>query len=143
MVLTLAKDSQAALTKFNSLDKFTISSKPVLLSFVHSGVFVPVINYTSAMERFTFSPLTNRSMKLAYWDEEAYVSELMLAPEEIKSAFKLNEENSSAGKVQGAAVAEKEGILKATRQADGKAKKRKAEESTAASNKKACSHVPL
>lgn len=140
IMLTFVKDSQAALTKFNSLDKFTISSKPVLLSFVHSGVFVPMINYTSAMERFTFSPLSNPSMKLAYWDEEAYVSELMLGSEEIKSDSKSIEENLSIGKTQGAAGAEKEGPLKSTKQTDSKIKKRKAEDSTAASNKKACSH---
>lgn len=73
----MGKDSQAALTKFNALEKFTISSKPVMLSFIHTGVFVPVHDYSPAQEKFTFSPLNNPSMKLAYWDEDAYVTELM------------------------------------------------------------------
>ncbi|KAI9784494.1 MAG: hypothetical protein M1816_000814 [Peltula sp. TS41687] len=131
-----ASDSQAALTKFNSLDKFTISSKPVLLSFVHSGVFVPMLKYTPALERFTFSPLSNPSMKLAYWDEEAYVSELMLASEDNEPDLNSNE-RISTGKVLGAAGSEKEASLKSTKQSDNKNKKRKAEDSSAASNKKA------
>ena len=135
-MLNVHQDSQAALTKFNSLDKFTISSKPVLLSFVHSGVFVPVLNYSEALENYTFSPLNNPFMKLAYWDEEAYVSELMLVADDMESNIKSNEGSTLAGKLQGAAAAEKEGILKSVKQADGKSKKRKAEANAVASHKK-------
>lgn len=78
-----AQDAQAALTRYNSFEKFTISSKPVLASYIHAGVFVPVINPTPSTERFTFSPLGNPSMKLAYWDEDAYVTELMVSTEDL------------------------------------------------------------
>ncbi|OAL71657.1 RNA-binding protein [Trichophyton violaceum] len=84
------EDAQCALTRYTSLDTFTISSKPVLASYIHAGVFVPVLNLNpdvhssatstnSELERFTFSPLGNLAAKLAYWDEEAYASELKLA----------------------------------------------------------------
>lgn len=41
---------------------------------------MPVINPTASTERFTFSPLNNPSLKLMYWDEEAYVTELTVTP---------------------------------------------------------------
>lgn len=71
-----SQDAQAATARLNSFEKFTISSRPVLVSYIHAGVFVPVINPTASTERFTFSPLNNPSLKLMYWDEEAYVKEL-------------------------------------------------------------------
>ncbi|KKZ60702.1 hypothetical protein EMCG_04629 [[Emmonsia] crescens] len=76
------EDAQAALTRYNSFETFTISSKPVLASYIHAGVFVPVINPTASTERFTFSPLGNPSMKLAYWDENAYATELIVSTED-------------------------------------------------------------
>ena len=81
------EDAQAALTRFNSFDRFTIASKQVLVSYIHAGVFVPVLNSTASTERFTFKPLNNPSLKLAYWDEEAYVTELIVSKpsSEVKS----------------------------------------------------------
>ncbi|KAL1968131.1 hypothetical protein VTN77DRAFT_2262 [Rasamsonia byssochlamydoides] len=92
-------DAQAALTRLNSFEKFTISSKPVLASYIHAGVFVPVPNPTPSTARFTFSPLNNPDMKLQYWDEEAYVTELMVCPpepEQLKSEQAANQ--AKAGK---------------------------------------------
>ncbi|KAK2810307.1 hypothetical protein FQN50_003038 [Emmonsiellopsis sp. PD_5] len=77
------EDAQAALTRYNSFETFTISSKPVLASYIHAGVFVPVLNPTASTERFTFSPLGNPAMKLAYWDENAYVTELTVSTEDL------------------------------------------------------------
>ncbi|KAL9619314.1 MAG: hypothetical protein Q9160_006079 [Pyrenula sp. 1 TL-2023] len=76
------EDAQAALTRYNSFEKFTIASKSVFASYIHAGVFVPVINPTASVERFTFSPLANPSLKLAYWDEDAYVTELTVTTSE-------------------------------------------------------------
>jgi RNA-binding protein 5/10 len=74
------EDAQAAMAKYNASDKFTISSKPVLISYIHAGVFVPVLQAPLPdEERFTFSPLSNSSVKLMYWDEAGYVSELVTA----------------------------------------------------------------
>ncbi|KLJ13854.1 hypothetical protein EMPG_11236 [Blastomyces silverae] len=77
------EDAQAALARYNSFETFTISSKPVLASYIHAGVFVPVINPTASTDRFTFSPLKNPSMKLAYWDETAYATELTVSTEDL------------------------------------------------------------
>lgn len=79
------EDAMAALTRYNSFDKFTIASKPVLVSYVHSGVFVPVLNPGAVDARFTFAPLANPSMKIAYWDEEAYVAEFKVSDDERES----------------------------------------------------------
>ncbi|KIX06174.1 uncharacterized protein Z518_04148 [Rhinocladiella mackenziei CBS 650.93] len=70
------EDAQAALIRYSSFERFTIASKQVLVSYIHAGVFVPVLTPTPSTERFTFSPVGNPAMKLAYWDEAAYVTEL-------------------------------------------------------------------
>lgn len=88
------EDAQAALTRYNSFDRFTIASKQVLASYIHAGVFVPVPNPTPATERFTFRPLDNPSLSLQYWDEDAYVTELIVnAPEEDRSVTKSSTQN--------------------------------------------------
>ena len=73
------EDAQAALVRFNSFERFTIASKQVLVSYIHAGVFVPVFNPTPEIERFCFRPIGNPSMKLSYWDEGAYVTELAVS----------------------------------------------------------------
>ncbi|RAL12210.1 putative G-patch domain protein [Aspergillus homomorphus CBS 101889] len=116
------QDAQAAITRLNSFDKFTISSRPVLVSYIHAGVFVPVLNPTASNERFTFSPLNNPSLKLMYWDEEAYVKELTVSTAELDSA-------------KGDKAAGQDGQTKGNRDAD-KAKKRKADAAASAGAKK-------
>ena len=120
------KDAQAALTRFNSFEKFTISSKPVTACYVHAGVFVPVFKFVQD-ERFVFSPLSNRATKLAYWDEDAYVSELVVteAPEERSSAISEAQVKTATDKAAAAAV--KEGLVAPGKETEAKAKKRKAE----------------
>ncbi|PWY68199.1 rna-binding protein [Aspergillus eucalypticola CBS 122712] len=112
------QDAQAAITRLNSFEKFTISSRPVLVSYIHAGVFVPVLNPTSN-EKFTFSPLNNPSLKLMYWDEEAYANELTVSTAEL--------DNPKSDKPAGQSDKSKD--------AD-KAKKRKAEAAAAAGAKK-------
>ncbi|KAE8355146.1 hypothetical protein BDV28DRAFT_129586 [Aspergillus coremiiformis] len=119
------QDAQAAVTRLNSFDKFTISSRPVLVSYIHAGVFVPVINPSASTERFTFSPLNNPSLTLMYWDEEAYVKELTVSPGDSDNNQALSK-NEQAGQPEQA---------KSQKDAD-KAKKRKAESSAAAGGKK-------
>lgn len=106
-----------------------------MVSYVHAGIFVPVFNQISGSERFTFSPLGNTATKLAYWDEEAYVSELMLSTGDVERAGTASEGGVSAVD-KAAAAAEKEGLLKAGKESEAKAKKRKAEAAAAASKKK-------
>ncbi|KAI4125521.1 MAG: hypothetical protein LQ347_005355, partial [Umbilicaria vellea] len=129
-------DAQAALIRYNSFEKFTISSKPVTASYIHAGVFVPVFDIAPGTERFTFSPLSNTATKLAYWDQEAYVSELIVsAPEPGKVAGTVENQARSASD-KAAAAAEKEGLIKVSKDTEAKAKKRKAEASAAAKQKK-------
>lgn len=93
------QDAQAALIRYNSFEKFTIASKPVLVSYVHAGVFVPVLDPSIQGEQFTFSPLQNPSMRLAYWDEAAYVTELIVsAPEETPAEKKEAADDSAKAK---------------------------------------------
>ncbi|KAI9877440.1 MAG: hypothetical protein M1830_003897 [Pleopsidium flavum] len=129
------EDAQAALTRFNSFEKFTISSKPVMVSYVHAGIFVPVFSPVPGTERFTFSPLGNTATKLAYWDDEAYVNELMLSTAEQEKGTTASETGTSAAN-KAAAAAEKEGLVTAGKESEAKVKKRKAEASAAASKKK-------
>ncbi|PWY68519.1 hypothetical protein BO94DRAFT_560923 [Aspergillus sclerotioniger CBS 115572] len=113
------QDAQAAVTRLNSFEKFTISSRPVLVSYIHAGVFVPVLNPTGA-ERFTFSPLSNPSLKLMYWDEEAYVTELTVSTAELD-----NPKDKPANQPE------------SQKSKDDKAKKRKAEAAAAGAKKMA------
>ncbi|EAU38481.1 conserved hypothetical protein [Aspergillus terreus NIH2624] len=120
------QDAQAAVARLNSFEKFTISSRPVLVSYIHAGVFVPVINPSASTERFTFSPLNNPSLKLMYWDEEAYVTELTVSTADLDN----NQPQQKSDK-----AGQSENSAKANKDAD-KAKKRKAESSAAAGAKK-------
>lgn len=107
----------------------------MIVSYVHAGIFVPVFNPIPGNERFTFNPLGNTAMKLAYWDEEAYVSELMLSMPEPEKTSKSSEVGTSAAD-KAASAAEKEGLVKGGKEIEAKAKKRKAEASAAGNKKK-------
>lgn len=74
------------MARLKSFDKFTISSKPVLVTYIHGGVFVPVINPSSGTSHYTFTPANNPSLQLMYWDDAAYVTELRLSTDEGESA---------------------------------------------------------
>ncbi|CAG8936531.1 unnamed protein product [Penicillium salamii] len=114
-------DAQAAMTRLKSFEKFTISSKPVMVSYIHAGVFIPVLNPSASTHGFTFSPLNNRSLQLMYWDDEAYVTELTLSTEEEDTALEQSAQQSNANK--GAKDSEKP-------------KKRKADAAAGANTKK-------
>ncbi len=125
-------DAQAALTRFNSFDRFTIASKQVLVSYIHAGVFVPELNPAPSNERFLFTPLGNPSLKLQYWDQDAYVTELVVSAPEPSGA-----NNKYASRKP----ADSEG-LKSTKDAD-KIKKRKAhpDPSNSSAKKAPASHL--
>jgi RNA-binding protein 5/10 len=129
-----AEDAQAAMAKYNASEKFTISSKPVLVSYIHAGVFVPVLKAPAEdSNKFMFSPLSNPSAKLMYWDEAGYVSELVTAKEDDRSALAKAKESLNA---KLAAAAANEGLVSATKDMEAKAKKRKAEKDPSTSSKK-------
>lgn len=121
-------DAQAAMQRLNSFEKFTISSRPVLVSYIHAGVFVPVMNPTTGTDRFTFSPLNNPSAKLMYWDDEGYVAELMLSSSEDEAGQDQPKSEKYAGNPQ-------ETQVKGFKDTE-KAKKRKADAAAASANAK-------
>ncbi|KAL8842059.1 MAG: hypothetical protein Q9170_000662 [Blastenia crenularia] len=128
-------DAQAAVIRFNSFDKFTISSKPVIVDYVHAGVFVPVFNPVEDPDKFCFSPLSNTATKLAYWDKEAYVNELVVSSGAQQAAAPAESQAKSAADLA-AAAAEGEGLVQPGKEGEAKAKKRKAEAATAAAKPK-------
>lgn len=119
-------DAQAALVRYNSFEKFTIASKQVLASYIHAGVFIPATEIKSSTERFFFTPLANPALKLAYWDQDAGISE-----------FIVNTVDTPEVAVKPAAgnPADKAG-LKPLQDVE-KGKKRKVADSTASTTKKA------
>jgi RNA-binding protein 5/10 len=127
------EDAQAAMAKYKASEKFTISSKPVLVSYIHAGVFVPVLHPIGPdSTRFTFSPLSNAAVRLMYWDETAYASELAMESTQSVPTVQLKESEHS----KLAAAAANEGLLSAGKEAEPKPKKRKVDKETLASNKK-------
>ncbi|XHG09418.1 hypothetical protein AWENTII_012477 [Aspergillus wentii] len=117
------QDAQAAVQRLNSFEKFTISSRPVLVSYIHAGVFVPVMNSTASTERFTFSPLNNPYLKLMYWDEDAYVTELTVSSADLESGQASKNDRPGTG------------LEKSNKDAE-KGKKRKADAAASAGAKK-------
>ncbi|KAL8683077.1 MAG: hypothetical protein Q9186_000891 [Xanthomendoza sp. 1 TL-2023] len=126
-------DAQAAVTRFNSFEKFTISSKPVTVDYIHAGVFVPVFTADDPDE-CCFNPLGNSATKLAYWDKEAYASVMIVSPSSPKLSASESQTKSAADLA--AAAAEGEGLVQPGKENEAKAKKRKAEAATAAAKSK-------
>ncbi|KAL3470981.1 hypothetical protein BJX99DRAFT_35294 [Aspergillus californicus] len=101
------QDAQAAITRLKSFEKFTISSRPVMVSYIHAGVFVPVMNPKPSTDRFTFSPLNNPAMKLMYWDEDAYVTELTVSTETETQQVPKTDKSASQSEAKSKEAAEK------------------------------------
>lgn len=99
-------------------------------------MFVPVFNASEETRRFTFSPLGNTATKLAYWDEDAWASELVVSTGSPKMGSATGEGQVRSAANQAAAAAENEGLLKPGKEADARVKKRKAEANAAAKQKK-------
>jgi RNA-binding protein 5/10 len=115
------EDAQAAMMKYKASDKFTISSKPVQVSYIHAGVFVPVLHpFGKEFARFTFSPLSNPAVKLMYWDEAAYAAEHPITEVEQQSSKSNESEHAKL-----AAAAANEGLVGSSKDGEPKLKKRK------------------
>ncbi|KAI2632762.1 hypothetical protein GGS21DRAFT_521176 [Xylaria nigripes] len=77
-------DARAAVAKFNAHPQFTISSKPVTIAFIHSGVFIPYLNPVQQQDgKFTFSATHNPTLRLSYWNPSVYASELLTFDESL------------------------------------------------------------
>ncbi|KAF3903355.1 hypothetical protein AA313_de0209449 [Arthrobotrys entomopaga] len=69
------EEAKKAFEKYTTKDGgFTIKSRSVTVSYIHPGVFVPMIQPKPSSERWTFEPLGGMGggVKLAYWDDEGY-----------------------------------------------------------------------
>ncbi|KAI1320433.1 hypothetical protein F5Y16DRAFT_389896 [Xylariaceae sp. FL0255] len=78
------EDTKAAVAKYSAHPQFTISSKPVTVAFIHSGVFIPYLHPISEQDRsFTFSATHNPSLRLSYWNPSVYVRELLTFDESL------------------------------------------------------------
>lgn len=102
---------------------------------------MPVFNAIEGSENFAFSPLGNTATKLAYWDEQAWVSELMVSSTGPKQIAAAHENQVRSASDLAAAAAENEGLLKPGKETDAKAKKRKVEASDT-KQKKVCDFEP-
>ena len=129
-----AEDAQAAMAKYKASEKFTISSKPVLISYIHAGVFVPVLHPIGPeTARFTFSPLSNAAVRVMYWDEAGYASEYVMEEAPPASAIKSKEANLARLAAKAAA---NEGLVANGKDGEPKPKKRKTDKEALAGNKK-------
>lgn len=87
------EDAQGAISKFKASPKFSISSKPVTVAFIHTGVFVPYSGpVTDENSRYVFSPIYNRDVFLKYWDPRVYPSILRVS-DDLDTAKKRQAEN--------------------------------------------------
>lgn len=94
-----------------------------MVSYIHAGVFVPVMNPTASTERFTFSPLNNPAMKLMYWDEDAYANELTVSTDPQPQQGPKNDKPTGQSETK-------------SKEAADKAKKRKADPASGAAGAK-------
>ena len=125
------------MTRYNSFEKFTIASKPVVASYIHSGVFVPVLNLEAGKERFSFSPFGNSAVRLQYWDENAYASEFQAAVPEVPLPPR-NESHVKSAADEAVLAARKEGLVATGDDVEAKSKKRKTEAKDSSKIKKVC-----
>ena len=106
------EDARAAVAKFRASTKFTIASKPVVVAFIHTGVFIPAFD-TAATENpeFSFTPIYNPAVRLKYWDERAYPSAHIVAADPASGAAspgKLGDDVASKSRPSKKAKKEKE-----------------------------------
>ncbi len=121
-------DARAAMAKYSATPQFTISSRPVTIAYIHSGVFIPQLYPVQEHDsKFSFLAAHNPSLRLAYWNPSVFASELTVFNES------LYEDKPSA-----LAEAQKD-----AEQSGRETKKRKAEKDLAApSGKKVIAMAP-
>ncbi|SPQ19486.1 67cd7b42-03de-4411-a86b-92c88f607708 [Thermothielavioides terrestris] len=80
-------DARAAVAKFRASTKFTIASKPVVVAFIHTGVFVPAFDAPATEnQEFSFTPIYNPAVRVKYWDERAYPSAHVVSTDPLPGA---------------------------------------------------------
>lgn len=105
-----------------------------MVDFIHAGVFVPLIGPRDGhTERFSFNASSNPSLRLKYWDDGAYVSELEITTniEDTKSVNAHENQNAAPNPDPN-----KEGLVAISDEGSGKSKKRKGDASGGLGTKK-------
>ncbi|TGJ84811.1 hypothetical protein E0Z10_g3989 [Xylaria hypoxylon] len=122
-------DARAAVAKYNAHPQFTISSKPVTVAFIHSGVFIPYLHPVQEHDRkFTFAATHNPTLRLGYWNPSVYTSEHLTFDESLYGEKVQNPKHAKQGP---------------DAQAGKESKKRKADKDlTAPTGKKAIAMAP-
>ncbi|KAI3320746.1 hypothetical protein HD806DRAFT_215626 [Xylariaceae sp. AK1471] len=91
-------DARAAVAKYNAHPQFTISSKPVTIAFIHSGVFIPYLYPLQEQDRkFTFAATHNPTLRLSYWNPSVYTSELLTFDESLYEEKEQKSEHARQG----------------------------------------------
>ncbi|KAL2147023.1 hypothetical protein VTI28DRAFT_905 [Corynascus sepedonium] len=81
------EDAIAAVAKFRALPRFTIASKPVVVAFIHTGVFIPAFDVPpTENQEFSFTPIYNPAVRVRYWDERAYPSARVVSTDPLPGA---------------------------------------------------------
>ncbi|KAK4200631.1 putative RNA-binding protein [Triangularia verruculosa] len=89
------EDARAAVQKFQASTKFTIASKPVVVAFIHTGVFVPAFDpVTPDNYDLLFSPIYNPNVRIKYWDERAYPSVHVVTTEPTSEVTQPNKSSN-------------------------------------------------
>lgn len=100
------EDAQGAVAKFKASPKFNISSKPVTVAFIHTGVFIPHNGpVTDDNSRHVFSPIYNKDIFLKYWDSRVYPSILKVS-EDVETAKRKSVEKTGTPSKSGNAGAD-------------------------------------
>ncbi|KAK4659890.1 hypothetical protein QC762_114310 [Podospora pseudocomata] len=90
------EDAVAAVQKFQASTKFTIASKPVVVAFIHTGVFVPSFDpVTPDNQDLSFSPIYNPAVRIKYWDDRAYPSVHVVTTEPISEVSQPEKSNNA------------------------------------------------
>ncbi|KAI0419522.1 hypothetical protein F5X98DRAFT_65787 [Xylaria grammica] len=91
-------DARAAVAKYNAHPQFTISSKPVTVAFIHSGVFIPYLHPMQEQDRkFTFAATHNPTLRLSYWNSSVYASEHLTFDESLYEEKDQKPEHAKQG----------------------------------------------
>ncbi|KAI0423565.1 hypothetical protein F5Y09DRAFT_212270 [Xylaria sp. FL1042] len=91
-------DARAAMAKYNAHPQFTISSRPVTVAFIHSGVFTPYLHPLQEQDRkFTFAATHNPTLRLSYWNPSVYASEHLTFDESLYEEREKQQDPSKQG----------------------------------------------
>ncbi|KAH6628396.1 hypothetical protein F5144DRAFT_578892 [Chaetomium tenue] len=81
------EDAMAAVAKFRASTRFTIASSPVVVAFIHTGVFIPAFDTAvTENQEFSFTPIYNSAVRVKYWDERAYPSARVVSTDPLPGA---------------------------------------------------------